>query len=1143
MSVVSVPDPSYSASEMNVLKATQAQLLASDPTSHVWVSASAGTGKTKVLVERFLRLLLTGETPERILCLTYTKAAAAEMQTRLQKALASWVTLSENDLRGELAALGHPSPSPAVYQRARTLFAVVLDVPGGLNIMTLHGFCQSVLKRFPLEAGLAPHFEVLDEQTAKGLMHLAFYEAVGSPDPLVQKALSHLAAARAETTLQDILKDLMTHRAKLTAMLRAHEAAGPDPALTKWLAQFGGGAALDKAALEADFCAKKPDLRAVMQSLAEETGKIASKWADTIQKQADTPDLEIYLGAFLTLKGEPDKRMPPKKWAEANPDLADIYRKEADRCADFWQARLAAAFREEQTALWTVGEAVMTRYQAHKTARAALDYEDLILATEALLARPDFAAWVLFKLDGGISHVLVDEAQDTSPAQWRILERLTDGFFDTFVEGDSSDGAPLKTVFVVGDFKQSIYSFQGAAPHLFQRMEQAFRGKAETSGQPFRRIEMQVSFRSTPPVLQAVDAVIQQDCFDIETAAEVPPHLPKRASQGGTVTVWPLMKPEKAAVAEATAETPWRFPEPREAVASPVEQTAAQIAATIAGWLEGQRVLASTQQPVRPGDILILIRKRTRIVEALIKRLSLAGIPVAGADRLALKDHIGVQDMLAVCRFLSLPTDDLTLACVLKSPLFGMSEEALFEVCYDRGEASLWQRVQDTAPEIAATLSAWLARAEEMAPFELLSSILVVDGGWHKMRTRLGQGCVEPLEELLTLAQDYPSQEPPTLQGFLAWMEDTDIVLKREQDSGSQAVRIMTVHGAKGLQAPVVFVADGGKGPTQKDLPSFLWEEDAQLVLQSASQETAPAPLKALREEAYQHLWAEYHRLLYVALTRAEEELIVAGWQDGSGAPDPASWPVMCHAAVAALGREDDNGAAVLHRPGEADRLPKTTSPENEAHEGGASLEALPVWAHQTVPGAQDVKTVTASKRFEGPQAADEGLPDGAAYGTVFHQIAEALKTGSEDEVAGVLASLHQVPAAHRARLETELMALLNDKSLRAVLFGGEIACEVSCEVPVMAAWGDQVFHGKIDRLVVTDKTVTIVDFKTDRVVPKDLSAYEAQLVAYARAVAAVYPAHDIKAGLMWTAQTRWQEVAVKGLENDAQTITYRSKK
>ena len=1129
-------------------EAARQQQFATDGRMSVWVTASAGTGKTKVLTDRALNLLLGGSPPGRILCLTFTKAAAAEMANRINDRLSQWTTLADCALSQALVGVTGTSPDHALLEHARRLFAQVLDTPGGMKIMTIHAFCQSLLRRFPIEAEIAPHFEVMDERSAAEALGEA-REAVlaiarSGADPDLAKALTEITRYLGEESFSELLVALALERSRLRQLL---DHGGLEDCFDRLHAildvSFGTtvAAILETACSEAAFDGvglrkAAEGLQASAASSDRERGGLIAAWlANPTDRLALLDD---YVSAYLTLDGIIRKTLLTKKVAATYPEIAAALLSEAERVHSLQAARSACALLRATEAMLRLAAALLVEYERYKTMHARLDYDDLILKTRDLLRRSGVAAWVLFKLDGGLDHILVDEAQDTNPEQWQVIAALAEEFF-------SGRGAreTERTIFAVGDAKQSIYSFQRADPREFQHMRSHFRNRVATASEHpgnwhWREVALDISFRSTEAVLEAIDAVFAQPAANAGVAPDdvAIRHIAQRRGHAGRVELWPPVEPDPIEMPE-----PWQAPDIQRRSRDPSSRLAAAIAAQIRQWLDSGERLDARGRRLRAGDIMVLVRRRGRFVTALVRALKQRGVPVAGVDRMVLTDQLAVEDLIALGRFLLLPEDDLTLAALLKSPLYGIDEDLLFELAHGRGEQSLWAALRRRAahdPRLrhaAEELAALLARADFIAPYELFADVLSARGGRREALSRLGPEAADPLDEFLALALAYERAHIPSLEGFLHWLVTGAVEIKRDLDQRDRdEVRVLTVHGAKGLQAPIVILPDTLQAPAQ--IPRLLWTADG-LPLWSPRKELDAPAAQAARQAALQLRDDEYRRLLYVAMTRAEDRLYICGWRTRRS-PTQHCWYDLAATGLASLAQPVEfDFAPLIGKDGWAgtglrhDRR-QSVAAKPDAHDVARSTPdaELPPWA-RSLPPAEPVPPrplapsrptlVEPAVRSPLGLLGAEDNRAGFKRGLLVHRLLQILpdlpaaqrRTAAERFLAR---PVHGLDAGEQAAIAAEILAILDAPQFSA-LFGPDS----QAEVPLVGLVGDYAIAGQIDRLVVGARDVLIVDYKSLRPAPAQDSevppAYLRQLAAYRAAISAIYPGREVRCALLWT--------------------------
>jgi len=1121
---------------------TAAQVTAADPTSSVWVSANAGTGKTQVLTDRITRLLLDGVKPERILCLTFTKAAAAEMATRLSDRLGGWAMANDDVLSGEIAALLGKPPEETLLAPARRLFAETLDVPGGLKIRTIHAFCESLLGRFPIEAGIAPHFSVIDERTAAELMSEArdrlLVQAHTSDSAQVANALTLMAGLLNEEGFARLMSDLSSRRTHLRSLFKRYgsieavieasrQALGLEPgeSAQSVITQASDDAAFNKEALlsaaEALSGGSKTD-KTRADNLRDWLTADAAKRAE---------QLSAYQAIFLTQDGSPRKSLMTKKIAEANPELLQALFDEQLRIAAINERlRCVGVFLASQ-ALIHLGHRLLDTFEQLKEARSLLDYDDLILKARDLLQAEGGTSWVHYKLDGGLDHVLVDEAQDTSPDQWDVIKALAGDFFAGL---GAHEGEGERTVFAVGDEKQSIYSFQGADPFMFGHTSEHFSENALNAGKAFEPVELERSYRSTASILKTVDKIFENENARQGLTFNEKPiiHHWERHGQAGLVELWPTIKK-----GEAIEVKPWDAPLDRLAVDSPEDRMAGRIASTIKGWLDDGEELPSSGRPIREGDIMILVRQRGSFAEKMVNTLKQHDIPVAGADRMVLTEQLAVMDLLALGRFVLLPEDDLTLAVVLKGPLFGFTDnDDLFPLAYGR-KGTLWQALKDSAGNNAKygqafeRLSELLARADYMPPYEFYAQLLGPEGARRDLLARLGQEADDPIDEFLSLTLDFEREHVPSLQGFLSWIEAGRTQIKRDLEQGRGEVRVMTIHGSKGLQGNIVFLPDTCSVPTSRHDSKLRWIHDPEpALLWAPAKDQEESRTTALAEENKQLRDQEYRRLLYVAMTRARDRLYIGGWE-GKNKPSDDCWYNLIEPAFKQIAEEvvTANAESVLRLSN-----PQEDPPDGKLETATSETENIlspPDWAlRPPAPEPEPTTPLSPSRLSEDEEPAVRSPfdgDDGARFkrGTLIHRLLEGLPNLAPKKWAAATAAylarpVHDLNADQQSAIAEEVLSVMEDPQFKALFGPGSIA-----EVPINGMVGGHVISGRIDRLAINDEQITIIDYKTNRPPPKNAEsvapAYLGQMAVYRALLREVYPGRKVACLLAWTDATR----------------------
>ena len=1102
-----------------------AQKDASDPRRHVWLEASAGTGKTQVLSARVFRLLLRKVEPSAVLCLTFTKAGAAEMADRVHSRLARWVRLPPIELRQDLIALGEDPDEPGLMQRARTRFAAVLDARGGgLRIQTIHSFSQSLLAAFPVEAGLVPGFRPLDAREEAVLQRDALAELLveeaGNGGRAIADAIGGLSLRLGEGRAE----------AFLIACARAPDAMADLPAATgAWVRRALG---LPEGDIGAEIARRCGDDLFDVTGLRELAALNAAWGTTTGLKRADTVAAWLAMpaekrvewladlhGVWATATGEP--RSLGKGQAPQDESYAALATALHGYCGALLAMQAGAAYADALGEALGAGRAYAGFYQRAKARRGAVDFDDLIRRAIELLGRPGMGEWVRFKLDQAIEHVLIDEAQDTNARQWAIVRALAAEFFAG--AGTRGEKAPVRTLFTVGDAKQAIFGFQGSDPRYFAAEYETYRrlnvrelphGAERDQDDPeLSRLSLTQSFRSTEPILRFVDTALSL-LPEPALGSDLRAHA-SAVPGAGTVTLWQ----PTVVVDDEGGEEGW--------VPDATRQLAADIARQVKRWWKDGLTLRDGR-PISPQDVMILVRRRGELASLLVARLYAEGVPVAGVDRLRLTAPLAVQDLLAAVRFVLQPEDDLSLAALLVSPLIGWSQDELMAAALREG-GGLWRHLRATQPEERLQpLYELLARADLATPYAFLEEILTGPlQGRAKLLARLGEEARDPIEELLTAALGFERVATPSLQQFLDWFDRGEVEIVRDPSQPLDAVRVMTAHGAKGLQAPVVILADAAADPDAAPRELLLWPAEATglsegLPVFPPRKAEAGEVLGGIAEAERVRERQEHWRLFYVAATRAEERLVIAGAPPRGKVPE-TSWYALAERALTDLGVPAGEGERSFVGAGTV--VPLRRKPVAAAETGELAL--LPAFLRRPAPEeARPPRPLAPSSLGEDVTADPPPGPAARAAaerGRLIHALLERLP--------GV------APAARTAAAERWLAGAggVADPGVRAEVAGAALrvlaeprfaelfGASALAEAPVAATLADgTVVSGTVDRLLVTPERVVVVDFKTGRLVPGDVGAippyHLRQMAAYAAALAVVFPDRAVEAALVYTA-------------------------
>jgi ATP-dependent helicase/nuclease subunit A len=1154
----------------DAVRATQAR--ASDPASSAFVSANAGSGKTHVLVQRVIRLLLDGVPPEKILCITFTKAAAANMAERVFTTLGHWVTLDDTVLDAAIRDAGIARPDARLRSRARELFACALETPGGLKVQTIHALCTRLLQQFPFEANVPARFAVLDERDQAEMMERAnlkvLLDASRDPQSPAGRALDIAMASAADVTFKDVVREACLSRDHFMAW--TDSAGSADAAI----AQVSSALGVDPRERLDDIEREIVDGPHLPRARWEAIAEILDSGGPTDLDQAGrlreasifsgSEQVDAYLGVFLTEALTPRKSLVTKKIGDPKPLIARLFNDESIRIGPLIEKRRALTIRDRTQALLVIATAVAANYRREKQERGLLDYDDLIDKTLEMLDRVS-SGWVHFKLDRGVDHVLVDEAQDTSPRQWDIVAHL----ISEFTTGEGARDGVKRTIFAVGDEKQSIFSFQGAAPREFDLQGRALQRKFTEARLQFERLAFKHSFRSGTAILQSVDHVFRDQMIYRSIHAEnaYPLHEALPDAAPSLIDLWELELPDPRQDIEG-----WRAPFDAVSETSAEVRLARRIQAEIKALIAGGTMTgnAGNRRALSYGDVLVLVRRRGNAFDAVIQALKHANIPVAGADRLKLTEHIAIIDLMNLADALLLPQDDLALAVALKSPLFGLTDDDLFKLAWHR-KGSLRHALSEHAAtdrkfEAAlARLKACEARAMQETPFAFYAWLLGGDGGRARILRRLGHEANDALDEFLELALGYERKAPASLQGFMAWLRAADTEVKRDMEISRDEVRVMTVHGAKGLEAPVVFLVDTTTSPADTTRLKLVRMPQGNaaphspgVVVWAGKKAEDPPAVAAARAAMLGETEDEYRRLLYVAMTRAADRLIVGGCMPGNMRKlRELSWYDLIEKGLGNSGLHMQN---VPPPDGVVKRFSRVEDASPAAGGAAAQISAavipLPAWLRMPAPREPRADNLVR------PSDSDEETGQVVRTGEAAQLRAHALQRGKL--VHRLLQSLPDIPVERRqeaavkylarntdgwndddrAALATKILSLIGDIRFAAVFAAGSRA-EVSI-VGRVDRQGRQpaLVSGQIDRLAVTPAEVLIVDYKTNHAPPAAVAeapvAYIRQLALYRAVLQKLYPQKPVRAALLWTETPEMMEIPSPALDAQLATIIQR---
>jgi ATP-dependent helicase/nuclease subunit A len=1130
------------------LEVQQRQSEVSNPGASAWVAANAGSGKTHVLAQRVINLLLDGVEPEKILCITFTKAAAANMAKQVFDRLGAWIGFADAKLDEVIGTDPAAPADPRRRTRARRLFARALETPGGLKVQTIHAFCTQLLHRFPFEANVAARFAVLDETTQTHLLEqltlAVLLDGAGSPGSALGGALEAAMTAAADQTFREVVRGAIAQRDAIARWVG--EAGELDAAIAALSRSLGVEPNLKRARVEDEIvngpilpASEWPAIAAICRASSARDQEQCERLT-VAGRLGGSERVEVYLEIFIDSKCQPRANLLTQNLVKQHPVLARRLLDEQARVLPLREQRNAVICRDSSAALVTVAFEVLKRFEQEKARRGLVDYDDLIDKTLELLRNVD-AAWVHYKLDLGIDHLLIDEAQDTSSKQWEIVQRLV----AEFTAGAGSRGVK-RTIFAVGDEKQSIYSFQNAAPREFAAIGRTFARAHANAELPFLFGRLEHSFRSGESVLAAVDTIFRPMFQSVTSDIDgFPAHIALPDAPPGMVEIWEPTQPDERKDLEG-----WQAPFDRVSELSPRVKLAQRIARSVRKLIDKGEPVGLGRRPARYGDVLILVCQRGELFEAIIRALKQEHVEVAGADRLVLTEHIAVMDLMVLADALLLPEDDLALATVLRSPLFGFEDKDLYDVAWNRGalslRAALARKSGGNFAAAAARLDVLALAARRETPFAFYANILGASDGRRRFLARLGAEANDALDEFLNLAFDYERRETPSLQGFVAWLRAARAEVKRDMEIARDEVRVMTVHGAKGLEAPIVILADTMTPPAGPRPPQLLKLADGPMIWAGRKADDV-ATVAAARRATLDEAKHEYHRLLYVAMTRAADRLIVCG-ADGRQKRPEGCWYDLVREPLARFLVEEDGEDGKVLRFRQQPSVPAKPPEAKIEKQRLAQTAQPPVWLRRPAPAetrrtapllpspafGEEIGTITPRVG----SAADRQRV--LLRGRIVHRLMQSLpdiapphrNAAGERYLAGAAKAFS---ATEQKKLLRQVLAILDDPSFAQIFAPGSRA-----EVPIVGrlprgAAEPLGVAGQVDRLTVAKDAVLIADYKTDSAVPlhpEDVAPpYVTQLALYRAVLASIYPEKNVRAALVFTAGPLFVEVSALAMD------------
>ncbi|MBP3615361.1 MAG: double-strand break repair helicase AddA [Alphaproteobacteria bacterium] len=1123
------------------------QKIASNPKLSVWVSASAGTGKTTVLINRLLRLFLNDVDPSKVLCLTYTNAGAIEMQNRIYKKARDWAIISDEELKTDLTKLLDETDKNIdfdnLFLKARKLFSKLIDNPIPLKIYTIHAFCQSVLKRFPIEAGITPHFKIIEDSDVKILLNEAYQKLIHTLksdkniDYLdVFKSFDYLMKNTPESDFDSMIESIINGREHFIELLSKYKTKdGIISELKKKIFNtfpFAIDSFIDdEVAFKTNVLSHIPDgfIDELKRLFLLDNGKTSAKKLDIISAFLSSDNVENKFDIYKTLLLNADNSIPKdcilnKKSILANPSFVDDISRESERLFQSISFINSVKVFKATSAVLDFGLTLNHIYDNLKKKRGVMDFTDLITTVKKLFDRENISSWILYKLDGGISHILIDEAQDTSPIQWKIVDKLTEEFFTT-----GSTEKNVKSLFSVGDRKQSIFSFQGANIKLFEKYKQHFKEKITSQNYPFYDLPLNLSFRSCKNILNTVDDVIKNS-EGVLLPDEKIEHIPNRNDSDGYVEVMPLIKQIKD-----KTENCFKPPVENITVFNSSIEMANVLAKKIRYLLDNEYISDGVKdgqkyiRKIEPKDIMILVRTR-KFADNITKALLTYNIPLAGRDKLSLSDNIAVEDLISLLKFVLFNYDDLSLAEVLKSPLYNLTDDDLFTLCYDRKDKTLFEVIceNEKYKDIADDLKHLVSFSKKTLPFEFFDYVLKVQNKRSNFISRLGIEVIDILNGFLSQCLSYDNLKlGKSLSDFYEWFSLNDVEIKRNMEQVNNTVRIMTVHSSKGLEAPIVFLYNANATlSSSKD--RIIWSEDFPMYKVSGFQNISNyfENIYAVNKRANQE---EFYRLLYVAMTRARDRLYVLGAENKKEGNEKSWYSCIKESLLENIKTKSENDDAIIFANDifTEDKALVLGEKENGILSNSPVLATkknniLPQFFNEKI---DDINKKNIEIEPKSPLQNNE-TDTSLSRGKFIHKILEHLSKNKIDDIEKFIDFEISRYEKFNSKfqdvdlLKNNVLELYQNPKYNFIFNGNSLS-----ETEIITSENNISKILRVDKVVFYNNDIWIIDYKTDKATDKMPLSYKKQLYKYKDALTQIYPNKKIHTAILWINDLKFDEI------------------
>jgi len=1196
---------------------------ACNPAFNATVSASAGSGKTWLLITRIVRLLIAGADPGNIIALTFTRKAAGEMQIRLNQRLFAMATADEKMLEQQLQMIGC-----SIDQNNKTiaagLYEKLIHSLYPIRIQTFHSFCQDILSRFPLEADIPPGFELIEDTSllerqawqalfdkANPLIKKSAIKQASDFAPAGQKLVEHLDIIMQfcngpDNTLT-ALSSFLAHRSDWWAYT-AHTAQPVDfacRALAQSL-QLDENLTRDGQKPAAQFLNESnTEKLLIFSNLLREIKNITSeKHADSIdtalqdEKDSETR-FSLIASAFIKKDGEKliqgrqhSAALEKKLGTENASRFIELHDEIAEKIQRVNEQNKRLLSLKLNSAWYFAGHQYVEIFQQLKREMRLLDFTDLEWKCYELLQHADNAHWVQYKIDQRIDHILIDEFQDTNPTQWHLLSPILE-------EIAAGPEQRARSVFLVGDEKQSIYSFRRANPALQFMASQWLADNLQARATP-----LDFSRRSSAAIIECVNQIFEQpDIKDIMTGYSM--HDTWLKTLPGQVMLCELFEEDETVRDDAANDSTtsdvaedsnhatsrqagyFRNPlkQPREISLKTIRHKEAGYIARQILQLKNGHSLITDNNVVRPlefGDIMILMRNRTHI-DIYEDALKQHGIAFIGSKKGGLLDNLEIQDLICLLNTLITPYSDLALAQVLKSPIFNASDEDLILIARENNAAHWYERLLHLAadPEdntvrpalsealrrAASLLPRWQQLAEQLPVHDCLDRIFsegnIIKRYVAANRTANREKVAANCQRFLELSLETDSGRYPSITRFLQQLNHLKYYSSNPPEeplskSDESRVRLMTIHGSKGLESPVVFLADCNSTSSNRDTYASLvrWpaEESRPVNFQlQLNKDNTDQVTQKLQQEKLGEQTREELNLLYVALTRAREQLYISGIKNRKS-NDRSWYQIIASGMENITEREttiDDIGCRVFrHLAYDAVTVTQPDAPampsDTQRNIDQRLLKPIepqylnkPAANNMIAPSLfidEDFATETVPDS-EGTAAQQTALDAKTARwrGIIIHRIIEqlcksktypAVKLTVEPIYQQLKADIALLQPAYIEQLDSciqEAVSLFNHADFTAI-FNPATDTLTYNEMPLMYKQGTQTVYGIVDRVIRSENSVQIIDYKSHRFAATETAEnvaeqFATQLQYYADGIRRLWPTHKVRAGILFTQQ------------------------